>query len=74
MEITEEHIDFLEPQRCFFYYHHPKSPAYYKELKCPGWIVGQIHLPIVPHYSNKFYLIKDLARGFHWLASNKVSL
>jgi hypothetical protein len=71
MEITQEHINFLEhPKECFFYYQHPKCPPYYKELKCSGWVVGQLHLPLVRDTS-LFLLVKGLSGEFHWLPTTK---
>jgi hypothetical protein len=74
MQITQEQIDFLEqPKECFFYYQHPKVPPYYTELKCPGWVFGQIHLPLVRDTS-LFLLVKGLGGELHWLPAPKITL
>jgi len=64
-KVSEEHVDFLGNRKERFFY--------YKEHKCPGWVVGQIHLPVVPRYSSLFLLVQDFSGEFHWIPSNKVS-
>lgn len=65
LEITSEHITWLEPQDC--YYSH--NNHWY-----PGWIVGEILLPIVPSYSSKFLLVRNAFGEPHWFPTTKVSL
>lgn len=64
LEITPEHVTWLEPEDC--YYSH-RNHWY------PGWIVGQIALPIVPTYSSKFLLVRDGSGEAHWFPTTNVS-
>ena len=64
MEVTQKHINFLkEPKECFFGYHYLNE--------CPGWVIGEIRLPLVLH-SNLFLLIQDFSGELHWMPQHKV--
>jgi len=64
MTVTPGHIEFLkEPKECFFEYHY-LAP-------CPGWVVGEIRLPLVSH-SNLFLLIQTFSGELFWMPRNKV--
>lgn len=64
LEITAQHVTWLEPEDCYYSY---RNNSY------PGWIVGQIVLPIVPAHSSIFLLVRDGSGEPHWLPSKKVS-
>ena len=65
MEVTQKNINFLkEPKECFFRYHDLN--------KCPGWVIGEIRLPLVLH-SNLFLLIQSFSGELYWMPGNKVT-
>jgi len=64
VKVTKEHIEFLkEPKECFFGYNHV--------TQSPGWVIGEIRLPLVLH-SNLFLLIQGFSGELFWLPRHKV--
>ena len=64
MTVTQEHIEFVkQPKECFFGYEYIS--------RYPGWVIGEIRLPLVRH-SNLFLLIQSFSGELFWMPRNKV--
>ena len=64
MKLTGKHVDFLkEPKECSFGYNYM--------AQCPGWVIGEIRLPLVLH-SNLFFLIQTFSGELCWMPLTKV--
>lgn len=62
-------LNFIElyeqPQDCFFV---PRGDNY-----CPGWAIGETHLPCSEKCRGKFYLVRDATGETWWTPACKVS-
>jgi hypothetical protein len=64
MTVTQEHIEFVkQPKECFFGYEYISQ--------YPGWVIGEIRLPLVRH-SNLFLLIQGFSGELFWMPQTKV--